>query len=882
MIRQWAAYLLPAGIRQRLFLLISLALFPMLLLLWWGYLERYGTQRSEALQTELEVAQGIASTFAAYIDNIRSQNYAVGEAILTFSPYTQANADRLLTYYSDRTPSVRNMSWVSPQGIVLASSERGLVGQDWSGHSYFEKLQTGWSWTLGDLTRAGMVTPAPTFVVATSIRGSIGMLLGAVVAAIDPANLGSAALLHRRPSEGAYSIFDSQGTIVYRSPGAELSWEDRMQWRQSDQLLRAALEKRAEQTGISHLDISSSETFCARVPISDIGWVAGAGRPVEVALASERNRLINDSILASLIASAAFLLAWFLARSIASPILRLEQDARAMGSGQIEGRGDPRAPDVVRRLRSTVTEMAVDLLSRAEALRQSEEMFRTLADNISQFAWMADETGGIFWYNKRWYDYTGTDLEQMKGWGWRKVLHPDHIQGVVEKISHCFETGDVWEDTFPLRGTDGTYRWFLSRAIPIKDEGGRVLRWFGTNTDITEERQVGEELKAAKQVAEEASRAKSEFLANMSHEIRTPMTVFMAAIEHLLLTEKTPERRRMLEMAEKSAGRLRVLIDEILDLSRIEARRVELREEPFDVRGCVQDAVEMFAFPAREKNLRLEMDIAPDVPRIVIGDSDRLGQVLINLIGNAVKFTQKGEIRISVAALGDSLEFSVADTGIGIPEEKRELIFQSFSQADSSFTRKYGGAGLGLAISKGLVELMGGVISIQSRKGEGSVFTITIPLKTSEQERSLRDETLPEGSGREHRAARILLAEDDPMIRELITMMLAQHGYRTETAESGREALEKWEQGGFDLILMDLQMPEMNGLEATRAIRKREAEGRGHIGIIGLTAHKRREVREECLSSGMDHVLVKPVQMKELFSAVDKNLSDLKSSEKSA
>jgi CheY-like chemotaxis protein len=337
----------------------------------------------------------------------------------------------------------------------------------------------------------------------------------------------------------------------------------------------------------------------------------------------------------------------------------------------------------------------------------------------------------------------------------------------------------------------------------------------------------------------------------------------------------------MLEMAEKSAGRLRVLIDEILDLSRIEARRVELREEPFELWDCVRDAVEMFALPAREKNLRLEMDIAPDVPRIVIGDSDRLGQVLINLIGNAVKFTQKGEIRVSVAASGDSLEFSVADTGIGIPEEKSELIFQSFSQADSSFTRKFGGAGLGLAISKGLVELMGGVISIQSRKGEGSVFTITIPLKTSEQERSL-GEALPEGSGRGHRAARILLAEDDPMIRELITMMLARHGYRTETAESGREAVEKWEQGGVDLILMDLQMPEMNGLEATRAIRKREAEGRGHIGIIGLTAHKRREVREECLSSGMDHVLVKPVQMKELFSAIDKNLSDSKSSEKSA
>jgi CheY-like chemotaxis protein len=290
----------------------------------------------------------------------------------------------------------------------------------------------------------------------------------------------------------------------------------------------------------------------------------------------------------------------------------------------------------------------------------------------------------------------------------------------------------------------------------------------------------------------------------------------------------------------------------------------------------------MFALPAQEKNLRLEMNIAPDVPRIVVGDSDRLGQVLINLIGNAVKFTAEGEIRVSVDAPVDFLEFSVADTGIGIPEEKSDLIFQSFSQVDSSFTRRYGGAGLGLAISKGLVELMGGAIFVQNRKGGGSIFTFTIPLKTPENQQSTQGEAGPEDSGKEHPAARILLAEDDPMIRELITMMLARHGYRTETAESGREALEKWEQGGVDLILMDLQMPEMNGLEATRAIRKREAVGRGHIGIIGLTAHNRREVREECLSSGMDHVLVKPVQMKELFSAIDKNLSDSKSSEKSA
>ncbi len=227
-------------------------------------------------------------------------------------------------------------------------------------------------------------------------------------------------------------------------------------------------------------------------------------------------------------------------------------------------------------------------------------------------------------------------------------------------------------------------------------------------------------LREARDAAEEASRAKSEFLANMSHEIRTPMTVFMAAIEHLLQIDRSPERRHLLGMADQSAKRLRDLIDDILDFSRIEARKIELQQEPFDLDGCVRGAVEMFALVAQEKNIRLETDVSADAPRMVIGDPDRLSQVLINLIGNAVKFTRAGEIRVSVQPRGDLLEFAVADTGIGIPEEKRDLIFESFSQADASFTRSFGGTGLGLAISKGLVELMGGEIWSGARRDKGA------------------------------------------------------------------------------------------------------------------------------------------------------------------
>jgi signal transduction histidine kinase/ActR/RegA family two-component response regulator len=410
----------------------------------------------------------------------------------------------------------------------------------------------------------------------------------------------------------------------------------------------------------------------------------------------------------------------------------------------------------------------------------------------------------------------------------------------------------------------------LESAAAADQNGGAVCRT--AVTDITERKQTDEKLREAMAAAEEASRVKSEFLANMSHEIRTPMTVFMAAIEHLLLIDRHPERRNFLEMANQSAERLRILVDDILDFSRIEARKVELEEEAFDLRACVREAVNMFTLLAKEKNLRLDYGLAPEIPERIVGDPGRLGQVLINLIDNAVKFTPAGEINVRVQPRGDFLEFSITDTGIGIPEEKRDLLFQSFSQADSSFTRPYGGTGLGLAISKGLVELMGGEIAARSHPGKGSVFTFTLPLKTAEKEISVAEKTSQEASGN-HRA-RILVVDDEPMIRKIISMMLARHGWQAEIAESGGEAVAKWEKGKFDLILMDLQMPEINGMEATRAIRERETGEGKRICIIGLTGHARRDVMDDCLKAGMDRVLTKPVQMNDLQTAINFCLSE--------
>ena len=511
------------------------------------------------------------------------------------------------------------------------------------------------------------------------------------------------------------------------------------------------------------------------------------------------------------------------------------------------------------------------------AHRESEERFRALVMASSEVLYRMSPD----WREMRQLYSQGFLLqtkEPDRAW-MQKYIHSDDQPQVIATIHEAIRTKSTFVMEHRVLRADGTLGWTSSRAVPLLDEDGEIFEWFGAASDITERKAAELKLIEAMAAAEEASRAKSEFLANMSHEIRTPMTVFMAAVEHLLQIDRNPERRKLLSMAHQSAARLRTLIDDILDFSRIEARKVELEEVSFELRGCVHEAVEMFSLPAREKGLRLDAEIAAETPKTVVADPDRLGQVLINIVGNAVKFTHQGHVRVLVKPRGRFLEFSVEDTGIGIAEEKLDLLFQSFTQVDSSFTRKYQGTGLGLAISKGLVELMGGEISVRSRKGEGSVFTFTLPLKTVKARPPSPAEARPEDTGERPVTARILLAEDDPMIREMITMMLARKGMEVATAETGREAFDRWTEGFFDLILMDLQMPEMNGLEATRRIRQQEDEGKKRTCIIGLTAHARREIKEECLSAGMDRVVTKPVQMKDLLAAIEECTSRILSEE---
>ena len=672
------------------------------------------------------------------------------------------------------------------------------------------------------------------------------------------------------------------------------------------------------------------------------------------------------------------------------------------------------------------------------ALRTSTEEFRTLAEAMPQIVWITRSDGWNIYFNQRWMDYTGLTLEESLGTGWGKPFHPDDQQRARDAWQHATATIGAYSLECRLRRADGVYRWWLIRGVPQRGAAGDVSNWFGTCTDIHDLKQAELEIsltnrtlhaeiverQRAEKAADTANRSKSEFLANMSHEIRTPLHGVIGMTELALDTDLTSEQREYLDMVKSSGESLLTVINDILDFSKIEAGRLAVDIVPFDLNDCLATPLKQLATRAHVKGLELAYDIRPDVPTALVGDTGRLRQIVTNLVGNAIKFTEHGEVVLTVEAETQSdrgviLRFTVSDTGIGVPQDQHEAIFKPFIQADGSTTRKYGGSGLGLAISTNLVALLGGRMSLESEVGKGSTFRFTVACDRQQgpgtdtqareaqmtrlrdvpvlvvddnastgrilegtlrrwlmkpvlvesgqasvaamQERKragaafplvLLDAQMPEVDGfsvaeaikndpelagatimmltsgqrgdgarcqalgiaaslmkpvsqaelleailtvlgapsddhdrlqvvSQHavraslRSLRILLAEDNKVNQFLASRLLGKLGHTVVIAASGREALAALDEagsGGFDLILMDVQMPDMDGFETTAIIRAREKSSGTHLPIIAVTAHAMKGDEERCLAAGMDGYTSKPIEVDQLFATINRVL----------
>ena len=507
-----------------------------------------------------------------------------------------------------------------------------------------------------------------------------------------------------------------------------------------------------------------------------------------------------------------------------------------------------------------------------QRLRDQQFYTRSLIEFNIDALMTTDPSGVITDVNKQMEALTGCTRDELIGAPFKSYFtDPERAETGIKLVLREKKVTD-YELTACTR--DGKKTVVSYNATTFYDRNRRLQGVFAAARDVTERKRVELELQLAKAAAESASQTKSDFLATMSHEIRTPMQAIIGIASLLAKTPLSSEQDKYVQIFRRASDNLLHIINNILDLSKVEASQLETERTRFSSNDLVEKAVEMVAVQAREKNLTLVCEIAPNVPVDLVGDPTLLSQVLINLLGNAIKFTEHGDVALRVmpdspSAVPSALRFTISDSGIGISGENLGAVFKRFTQGDSSTTRKYGGSGLGLAISKRLVELMGGRIWAESKVGKGSVFSFVVPIEIWTGAKENTDEHSTKVHGLPLPPLHILLVEDSADNRTITLAYLQDTPYQIDVAENGAIACEKFTMDRYDLVLMDRQMPVMDGLAATRAIRKWEqANGRPLTPIIALTAAAFKGDQEQCVAAGCTAYLSKPIKQDDLLQAI--------------
>ncbi len=539
-------------------------------------------------------------------------------------------------------------------------------------------------------------------------------------------------------------------------------------------------------------------------------------------------------------------------------------------------------------LRRRVGERTAALAATLAELQESEQHFRNLANGGSTLIWTSGLDQGCNYFNEPWLRFTGRRLDDELGSGWTEGVHPDDLATCLATYQSAFGARRPFSMEYRLRRADGEYRWLRDDGNPRFDSKGRFLGYIGFCVDITEQKantseltiyrrhlellvdERTRELAAAKDAAEAANVAKTAFLANMSHEIRTPLNAITGMAHLIRRGGLSHEQKLRLDKLESASSHLLNVINAILELSKIEAGKFDLEARAVRIDDIVGNVIAILHERAEARKLVLTSEIGP-LPDFLTGDPTRLQQALLNYVGNAIKFTEKGTISLRVRVEAEDrgsalLRFEVVDSGIGIRPEVLGKLFSAFEQADNSTTRKYGGTGLGLAITRRLAELMGGAAGADSRPGEGSTFWFTARLSKLAPPGAVQPEggePLGEQLKRHAAGQRVLLVDDEPINREITLCLLHDAGLAVDVAEDGLAALAFVDEQDYDLILMDVQMPRMDGLEATRQIRGRPDGQR--VPILALTANAFADDRAACLAAGMNDFVSKPVVPEVLF-----------------
>ncbi|MBK5914721.1 PAS domain-containing protein [Rhodocyclus purpureus] len=528
------------------------------------------------------------------------------------------------------------------------------------------------------------------------------------------------------------------------------------------------------------------------------------------------------------------------------------------GRTQFAGEGEARHPQLVRGVVVDVTR-----LKQAEAALQASEADLKRAQQLGKIgSWRLDMQNGRLSWSEETYRIFGIAQDRPVAYeDFFACIHPEDRER-VRSSGQAARKGLCCEYEYRIVAA-GQLKWVRQQSQIELDTDGACISIFGTAQDITARKEAEQALRQAKEAADAATRAKSAFLAHMSHEIRTPLNVMIGVGELLRQDISDPAQARKLDQLRANSEHLLAIVNDILDLSKIESGQTEIQSRDFRLDGLLERVIRLFADQAAEKGLSLTAEVAPRLRELQLrGDPLRLSQVLINLVGNAIKFTDRGEVRVSIAGCREdedavALRFSVADSGCGIAQEDRQRLFQPFTQAEASQTLHYGGTGLGLTISQRLVSLMGGRIEVDSLPGQGSTFTFDLVLPRAQAPEAASAPALQ--AVHDFSGKHLLLAEDHQQSREIVREMLERVGCVVDIAADGAEAVERAHSASYDLILMDMQMPRMNGLEATRAIRA--LPGCGATPIIALTANAFVEDRERCLAAGMNSHVSKPVTM---------------------